>query len=213
MRVKHNVVAEALSRVNNVTMPTIDFQRLAADQENSSEILAYRTAISDLVLQDIPFHGISLCDVSQGRPRPVIPCEWTYRVFDAVHSLAHAGPRPTQRAVAERFVWHGLKKDIKRQCKECHSCQAAKVHRHTKAPISSRYPPSGRFLNLHVDLVGPLPPSEGMTYLFTVIDRFTRRPKAISLPDAKTSTCVKALIRHWISRFGIPADITSDRGA
>ena len=115
MRVKHNVVAEALSRVNNVTMPIIDFQRLAADQENSSEILAYRTAISDLVLQDIPFHGISLlCDVSQGRPRPVIPCEWTYRVFDAVHSLAHAGPRPTQRAVAERFVWHGLKKDIKR---------------------------------------------------------------------------------------------------
>ena len=106
-----------------------------------------------------------------------------------------------------------LKKDIKRWCKECHSCQAAKVHRHTEAPISLRNPLSGRFLSLLVDLVGPLPPSEGMTYLFTVIDRFTRWTEAIPLPDAKASTCVKALIRHWISRFDIPADITSDRGA
>ena len=107
------------------------------------------------------------------RPRPVIPRKWTYRVFDAVHSLAHAGPRPTQCAVAERFVWHELKKHIKRWCKECHSCQAEKVHQQTKAPISSGNPPSGRFLSLYVDLVGQLPSSEGMTYLFTVIDRFT----------------------------------------
>ena len=75
------------------------------------------------------------------------------------------------------------------------------------------HPCSSRFPNLHVDLAGPLPPSEGITYLFPVIDRCTRWQEAIPLPDAKTSTCVKALIRHWISRFGIPADITADRGA
>ena len=51
-----------------------------------------------------------------------------------------------------------------------------------------------------------------MTYLFTIIDRFTRWPEAIPLPDAKTPTCTNALIRGWISRFGVPADITSDRG-
>ena len=37
--------------------------------------------------------------------------------------------------------------------------------------------------------------------------------EAIPIPDARTSTCVKALIRHWIVRFGIPNDIISDRGA
>ena len=51
-----------------------------------------------------------------------------------------------------------------------------------------------------------------MKYLFTVIDRFTRWPEAIPLPDSTTETCVKALIRHWITRFGVPDDITSDRG-
>ena len=78
------------------------------------------------------------------------------------------GYSPPPRAIADRFVCHGLKKDVKKWCKQCHSCQAAKIQRHTKAPLFSRLPPAGRFLSLHVDLVEPLPPSEGMTYLFTV---------------------------------------------
>ncbi|GFO45478.1 Pol polyprotein [Plakobranchus ocellatus] len=59
---------------------------------------------------------------------------------------------------------------------------------------------------------GPLPESHGMTYLFTVIDRFTRWPEAVPLPDAQASTCATALLHHWVARFGVPEDITSDRG-
>ena len=51
-----------------------------------------------------------------------------------------------------------------------------------------------------------------MTYLLTITDRYTRWPEAVHPPDAKTSTCVKALIRHCIARFGVPDDITLDRG-
>ena len=51
-----------------------------------------------------------------------------------------------------------------------------------------------------------------MTYLFTIIDRFTRWPEVIPIPDAQTSTCATAFLCNWIARFGVPTDITFDRG-
>ena len=210
---KANVVADALSRVSAVSLPEIDYHLLAADQTTSAEITAYRTAITGLTLEDVPFGSTTvLCDTSTGTPRPVVPKEWTRRVFDAVHGLSHTGPRPTQRAIGTRFVWHNMKKEVRQWCQECQACQSSKVSRHVRAPIITPEPPADRFTDLHVDLVGPLPPSEGMTYLFTIIDRFTRWPEAIPLPDAKTETVAKAFIRQWLARFGVPTDLVSDRG-
>ena len=105
IRGKHNVVADALLRIQAVTTPAIDLHQLAVYQTNSEEIEAYRTSITSLELQDVPFQDVSLlCDVSLGKPRPVVPRSWTDQVFEVEHSLAHPGPCPTQRAVADRFV-------------------------------------------------------------------------------------------------------------
>jgi transposase InsO family protein len=216
---KDNVVPDTLSRavcsaasVDAVALPTIDYAQLAADQASSAELAAYRTAVTGLTFAVVTLRDTSvLCDTSTGVPRPVVPSTWTRPVFDAVHGLSHAGARPTQRAVSSRFVWHGLK-DVRRWWQDCHACQSSKVHRHVRAPLVSRPPSERRFGSLHVDLVGPLLGSEGYTYLFTIIDRFTRWPEAILLSDATAVTCARAMIRSWISRFGIPDDITSDRG-
>ena len=67
--------------------------------------------------------------------------------------------------------------------------------------------PTKRFTHIHIDLVGPLPASEGYSYHLT-----TRWPEAIPINNTSTSECAKTLIRHWISRFGVPLDMTSDRG-
>lgn len=61
--------------------------------------------------------------------------------------------------------------------------------------------------------MGPLPPSEGRRYLFTVIDRSTRWPEAVPMSDATSESFAAALLSGWITRFGIPEHITSDRGA
>lgn len=142
-----------------------------------------------------------------------MPPAFRRSVFEAIHSLAHPSIRSTRRLVADRFVWPGLNRDIGQWARACIACQTAKVQRHVVTPPDSIPVPGARFEHVHIDLVGPLPPSQGFTHLLTVVDRFTRWPEAIPLSDTSAATCASSFIAHWVARFGVPRDITSDRGA
>ncbi len=61
--------------------------------------------------------------------------------------------------------------------------------------------------------LGPLPPSRSHTYLFTIINRTSRWLEAIPLASITAADCARALFAGWVSRFGVPATITSDRWA
>jgi hypothetical protein len=212
---EENVVAYALSRPEHVLaavlLPSIDLAHLAEAQPDLGELQA---ANPSLHVERVDRAGtIMLCDTAHGKVRPILTANWPRKVFDLIHGLSHAGPNPTLRAVSDRFVWNSMRADVRKWCKECPKCQVSKVGRHTHTPLIQRSPPDRRFGSLHVDLVGPLPPSEGSKYLFTVIDRFSRWPEALPLEDATAESCARALIRGWIARFGVPDDLVSDRGA
>jgi hypothetical protein len=72
--------------------------------------------------------------------------------------------------------------------------------------------PQRRFSHLQVDLVGLLQYSNNFNYIFTIIDRTSKWMEAIPLPDTSPAACAKALPFTWISCFGDPETITSDRG-
>ena len=208
-----NEVADALSRVDAISQQ-IDVAELAAEQAKSSEVASYvgdTTSGLEVTKVTCGQHEL-ICDVSTGRTRPVVPLSMRRSVFDAYHGLSHTGPRPTQKAILRKFVWKNLKKDVIEWCRACDPCQTSKVARHTLTPWSKRVPPDRRFGSIHVDLVGPLPESEGHKYLFTVVDRWTRWPEAIPLVDMTAKSCARALLRHWVARFGLPSDVTTDRG-
>ena len=192
--------------------PGVDFAALAAAQASCPDLLA-PSSLRPSKLQ-VPGAPCKLwCDVSQRSPRPLVPPSMRDAVFNCFHGLSHAGGRGTLRLVSARFVWPGMRSEILQRVRCCQHCISSKVTRHVKTAFVQRPIPDSRFSSLHVDLVGPLPSSEGFSYLMTIIDGYTRWMEAIPLKDISAASCAAVLLRHWICRFGVPADITSDQGA
>ena len=115
-----------------------------------------------------------VCDVSTGSPRPSVPSSFRRTIFEHFHNLVHPGVAASQKCISSRYVWPNMQKTIKEWVQSCGACLRSKIHRHTKTPLSTFALPDARFAHIHVDLIGPLPPSDGKVYCPTIIDRFTR---------------------------------------
>nr|VZI38648.1 unnamed protein product [Spirometra erinaceieuropaei] len=212
-----NDVADMLSRPSLSSLHLshgIDLCAMAAEQQRVG--CPGNESVSGLQLKDVHLttgSGTILCDVSTPFHRPFVPASMRRAVFQTLHGLSHPGIRASQKLLTERFVWPGMNKDVKAWTRSCLSCQRNKVQRHNKSPPGTFPSPDARFSHVHLDVVGPLPPSNGFTHLLTCVDRYTRWAEAIPLPNVQAETIVKVFVSRWIAMFGAPSTVTTDRGA
>ena len=146
-----NVVPDVLSRApcagrpmvaSASPIPPIDLARLAAEQLRDPKVADLRKQPGALKLKEVNLGGCNLlCDVSTSRPRPIVLPLWTKTIFEAIHNLSHPRHKPTTGAISARYVWPGLKHEVKNMIRACHSCQASKIGRHTKTALNSFNPP------------------------------------------------------------------------
>ncbi|CAH8649684.1 unnamed protein product [Schistosoma intercalatum] len=212
-----NVVADALSRKHVNTLlrkQYIDLETIAKLQVDDADLKACQEK-SNLNLKPvpIPFSNTSIiCDVSTGNNRPFVPLACRRQVFRQLHDLSHPGIRATIKLVTERFVWPKINSDIKRWTRSCLQCQRSKIQKHTISPVG-KYPlPEKRFQHIHLDIVGPLPPSNSFTHILTAVDRFTRWAIACPIADTSAETVAGVFLDRWIANYGVPSIVTTDRG-
>ena len=112
------------------------------------------------------------------------------------------------------YWWQGLKEDVKRYVQGCFKCQQNKVQHQRKA--GELYPleiPQGLWQEISIDIIGPLPKSNGMDTIVIIVDQFM---KMIRLKATTTNILLKGIAKIYRDDIwklhGISRKILSDRG-
>ncbi|CAB0007775.1 unnamed protein product [Nesidiocoris tenuis] len=209
---KDNTIADTMSRIQAISV--LDYDIIAQIQEDDDELQKLRQDSESLVFKSYPLSsGRHLwCDVSTENIRPYIPRDYRKRFFHQVHDLAHPGVRSTVTQMTSKYVWPSIKKDVALWAQSCIACQRTKITRHTKSPIGSFDHVDERFSTVHVDIVGPLPQSDGNIFCLTMIDRYTNWVEAVPMVDSSADTVARLFYSNWICRFGAPSHLVTDQG-
>jgi Integrase core domain/Integrase zinc binding domain len=191
-----------------------DLAAFAAAQAVCPEVASMRKAasldVSYRLVGEVYLYG----DISTPVFQPLVPVAYRRPIFDVLHAAGHPSVRASRRLVSSRFVGPKLAQQVTTWARECVACQRAKMAVHAQPAAAATIPvPAHRFAHINIDMVGPLPMLNSFTHLFTIIDQLSWWPEAIPVTSTTTAACASALFHHWISRFGVPAAITSDRGA
>jgi len=112
------------------------------------------------------------------------------------------------------YWWPRLKEDIKRYVQGCFKCQQSKVQHQRKAgelhPLEISQDP---WQEISIDIIGPLPKSNGMDVIVVIVDQFT---KIIRLKAAMTNVSSEVIAKIYSDNIWklhrIPRKILSDRG-
>ena len=147
----------------------------------------------------------------------VLPKSYRQEFLELIHAGptgGHFGLKKTSAAVQCRAYWPSWSTDVQNYIKKCTVC--AQYHRGTlPRQAALQTPLSGEpWERVSIDITGPHPKSSKQNvYILTLVDHFSKWAEAISIPNHTASTVAKALMVNVFSRFGMPAEILTDRGS
>ncbi|XP_011058751.1 PREDICTED: uncharacterized protein LOC105148627 [Acromyrmex echinatior] len=158
---------------------------MSLQQEQDEELRSIRESpefpLSMKRIQWGPTHTTLYCEMTGEAIRSYIPASLRDRVFHLFHDAAHPGPKVTGSSG---------------------NPSTSKIIRHVQLHPEKFVASDGRFEHVHMDLIGPLPESDGYRYCVTMIDRFSRWPVAIPLKDIEAITVAHAFYDNWVANFG-----------
>ncbi|XP_049877892.1 uncharacterized protein K02A2.6-like [Pectinophora gossypiella] len=138
--------------------------------------------------------------------RIVVPESLRERVLKAAHE-GHPGIVGMKARLRTKVWWPKCDKDAETMVKSCKGCTLVSGP-NPPHPLKRRELPEEPWMDVAVDLMGPLPSGD---YLFVIVDYYSRY-KEIKICRKITTVEVVTHLKEIFSRLGNPASITADNG-
>ena len=118
------------------------------------------------------------------------------------------------KLIKRTYWWPGLKEDVKKYVQGCFKCQQNKVQHQKKAgELHLLDIPQGPWQEISIDIIRPLPKSNGIDAIVVIVDRFT---KMIWLKATTTNISLEGIAKIYRDDIWklhrVPRKILSDRG-
>ena len=131
------------------------------------------------------------------------------------HPLAeHPGIRRTRDLILAKYYWPTIRKDIEKYVEGCDKCQKTKsVTKAAKTPLQPNTVPQCPWEIISVDIIGPLPESQGKNAILTIVDRFSKMIRLFPISTDITAKGVATIFRdHIFKLHSTPQKVISNRG-
>ena len=134
----------------------------------------------------------------------------------AAHDIPSSGHQGVERTLAKvrEMAWHPeLRSHVREWVTRCGQCQRDRVGGLGKRREFRRRFAREPFQIVHSDLYTILKPtSDGFRHILVIVDAFTGLSRFIPLRDKEAGTVARAFVDEWITLFGAPVALFTDRG-
>lgn len=192
------------------------FDKVDLQKKQEEEFGAPGKIVDDKGLYAFGEDGFLYRVFSENDVRLAVPASMKERVLEWVHGsreVGHWGVLRTAARLKQRYWWKGWFADVEKRVRECVACRLAKMTRSRRQARMQVWHPRARFHTVAVDVLEVSPKSaDGNRKVIVMGDLFTRFMVAVPVAEEKAEVVAGVLFDRWISIFGPPVRILSDRG-
>jgi len=146
--------------------------------------------------------------------RACLPASLQERMILETHRhYGHYGAEKVFHVLAEHFVFHNMRRKIRKCLASCDVCQKAKVCNRPSKGEMCPILPTARAELVALDLYGPLPRGRGgVKYILVLVDVFTKYVKLYALKCATTNACLNRILNDYVMNVQKPVKLLHDHG-
>ncbi|CAM8948676.1 unnamed protein product [Rhodiola kirilowii] len=154
---------------------------------------------------------------SDGIYRTCVPKEDFKGIIACCHSSSYGGhgsaSKTTSKILQSGFYWPSMFKDTYEFVKACNECQRmGNIARREEMPQKGILEVE-IFDVWGVDFMGPLPSSQGNSFILVAVDYVSKWVEAIASPSCDAKVVIRMFKKIIFPRFGMPKAVISDNGS